>query len=316
MATTETISSNYQGEKASGYIAAALLEAETLAKKAITILPGIKYQESLRKLDVSSIMADATCDFTETGVVTLSDKLITPKELQANLKLCKKTYRSHWEAQQMAASVFDELPSEFAQFLIQEVLGMIAESVETDIWEGPASTAGRFQGIMTELGADADLPQANEVTGTTVTAANVIEQLGLLADAVEQRVYSKPDFQLYVSPHIWRAYNRALGGFGSAGLGAAGVDSKGPQGQKPLDFDGIPLQVCNGLAANKMLAGRASNLFFGTGLQDDMNKVQLIDTGDILGDQNVRVVVRFTAAATYGIVGDLYTYGVTNTAND
>lgn len=315
MATTETISSNYAGEKASGYIAAALLEADTLAKRAITILPGVKHQESLRKLDVSSIIADATCDFTDTGTVTLSDKLITPKELQANLKLCKKTYRSHWEAQQMAASVFDELPSEFREFLIQEVLGMIAEATEQAIWEGTAS-AGSFQGIMTEVAADADLPVANEVAGTTVTAANVIEQLGLLADAVEQRVYSKPDFALYVSTNVWRAYNRALGGFGSAGLGAAGVDNKGPQGQKPLDFDGIPLIVCSGLGANKMLGARQSNLFFGTGLQDDMNKVQLIDTGDILGDQNVRVVVRYTAAATYGIVGDLYTYGVTNSANN
>jgi hypothetical protein len=33
------------------------------------------------------------------------------------------------------------------------------------------------------------------------------------------------------------------------------------------------------------------------------------------GSQNVRVVMRFTAAVQYGIVEDIVTYGITNSAN-
>jgi hypothetical protein len=37
---------------------------------------------------------------------------------------------------------------------------------------------------------------------------------------------------------------------------------------------------------------------------------------DIDGSQNVRVVMRFTAGVQYGIVDDIVTYGITNSAND
>jgi len=36
---------------------------------------------------------------------------------------------------------------------------------------------------------------------------------------------------------------------------------------------------------------------------------------DIDGSQNVRVVMRFTAGVQYGIVEDITTYGITNSAN-
>ena len=36
---------------------------------------------------------------------------------------------------------------------------------------------------------------------------------------------------------------------------------------------------------------------------------------DIDGSENVRVVMRFTAAVQYGIVSDIVTYGIVNAAN-
>jgi hypothetical protein len=48
---------------------------------------------------------------------------------------------------------------------------------------------------------------------------------------------------------------------------------------------------------------------------NDMNVVKVIDTADILGDENVRVVMRFTADAKYGFAEDIVTYGITNSAN-
>ena len=56
------------------------------------------------------------------------------------------------------------------------------------------------------------------------------------------------------------------------------------------------------------VAAQKSNLFFGTGLLADHNEVKLIDMADLDGSQNVRVVMRFTAAVQYGIGADIVLY--------
>jgi hypothetical protein len=39
-----------------------------------------------------------------------------------------------------------------------------------------------------------------------------------------------------------------------------------------LSFDGVKIFVANGMPANHMMAAQKSNLYFGTGLLNDMNK--------------------------------------------
>jgi hypothetical protein len=82
-----------------------------------------------------------------------------------------------------------------------------------------------------------------------------------------------------------------------------------------LTFDGVKIFVCNGMAANTAIAAEKSNLYFGTGLLNDLNTVKLIDMADLDGSENVRVVARFTAGVQYGNVQDIVTYGITNSAN-
>ena len=103
---------------------------------------------------------------------------------------------------------------------------------------------------------------------------------------------------------------RALGGFASS-LGAAGTDSKGTQwynagGQ--LSFDGVKIFVANGLNDDTAMAAQKSNLYFGTGLLNDMNEVKLLDMSDLDGSQNVRCIMRYTSAVQYGIGSDIVLY--------
>jgi hypothetical protein len=82
-----------------------------------------------------------------------------------------------------------------------------------------------------------------------------------------------------------------------------------------LTFDGIPVEMANGLASNTAMLTTKENLWFGTGLLADHNEVKLIDMADIDGSQNVRVIMRLTAGVQYGFAGDIVTYGITNGAN-
>ena len=72
-----------------------------------------------------------------------------------------------------------------------------------------------------------------------------------------------------------------------------------------LSFEGIKIQHAPGMPADHIVAGEASNIYFGTGLLSDQNEVKVIDMADLDGSQNVRVVMRYTAGVQYGIGADL-----------
>lgn len=306
---TDPISTTYAGEFAGKYISAALLSGKTLNDGAITVKPNVKYKEVIKKLDVGNIIANATCDFDFTAdTLELTERILTPEEFQVNLQLCKKDYRSDWEAVAMGYSAFDNLPPAFSDFLIGQVAAKVAEKTEQNIWGGVNATAGEFDGFTTLMTADADVNDASNGAETDFTSSNIITLLGNVVDAIPSAVYGKEDLTIYVPTVALQAYIRALGGFGASGLGAAGTNDQGTQWYNQgnaLSFEGIKVQHCPGMPTDHIVAGEASNLFFGTGLLSDHNEVRLVDTSETLGDQNVRVIMRFTAGVQYGIGSDL-----------
>jgi hypothetical protein len=311
LSTTTSITTTYAGESAGKYIAAALLSAPTLEKGGITIMPNVKFKQVIKRVATDDIIRNATCDFDPTSTVTLTEKILQPESFQINLQLCKTDFRSDWDALQMGYSAFDVLPKSFADFLIAHAAEKVAAGMETSIWQGVNSTAGQFAGIMTQLDADATLPAGQKIAGTTVDATNVIAQLGLMIDALPAALYGKEDLTLYVSSNIYRAYVRALGGFAAAGVGANGYDNKGTnQVLNDIYFDGVKIFLANGLANNTALLAQTSNLFFATGLMNDMNEVRVLDMADTDGSQNVRVIMRFTADVKYGFASDVVSYGI------
>jgi hypothetical protein len=308
MATTTSITTTYAGEFAGQYISAALLSGKTLNDGAISIKPNIKYKEVIKKVSTADLIANAGCDFADTGSVTLTERILQPEEFQVNVELCKKDFRSDWEAVQMGISTFDQLPPNFADFLIAHVAGKVAEKTEQNIWGGVNATAGEFDGFTTLMAADGDVNDAANGAETSFTSSNIITLLGNTVDAIPSAVYGKEDLTIYVPQAAYQAYIRALGGFGANGLGAAGVGAQGTQwfnNNNALSFEGIKVQLAPGMPSDHIVAGEASNLYFGTGLLSDHNEVKVIDMADLDGSQNVRVIMRFTSAVQYGIGSDL-----------
>ena len=308
MPTTTSITTTYAGEFAGKYIAAALLSGVTLDKGLIEIKPNVKYKEVIKRVSTNDIVKNATCDFDPTSTLTLDERIIQPEEFQVNLQLCKKDFRSDWEAVQMGYSVYDNLPPTFTDFLIAHVAEKVAQNIETSIWAGVNASAGQFDGFTVLFAADSDVV---DVTGTTVTASNVIAELGKVVDGIPSALYGKQDLTLFVPQNVDKAYVRALGGFAASGVGANGVDNKGTMwyGSQDLYFDGIKVALAEGLPSNKIVAAQKSNLFFGTGLLSDKNEVRLIDMADIDGSQNFRLIMRMSAGIQYGIGSDIVYYG-------
>lgn len=309
----------YAGEHAGKYISASLLEANTISAGGITVMPNVKFKSVIGRIDTGSLVKGASCDFTASGDVTLKERIIEPKRLQVNTTLCKDNFQDNWEVMQMGFSAHESAPKTFTDYLIGYMADKVAASTEVSIWRGTAG-ADDYAGLTTQIALDADLPTGQEIAavgGDGVTSGNVIAELGKIVDAIPSSLYTKEDLHIYVSQNIARAYIRQLGGYGANGLGAQGFNNQGTMwyNNGSLSFDGVKIFVANGLADNTAVATTKSNLFFGTGLLSDHNLIQVIDTAATLGDQNVRFVMRYTAGVQYGIIEDIVTYGVTNSAN-
>ena len=311
LATTVNITSTYAGEFAGKYISAALLSSSTIEDGGVTVMPNVKYKSVIQRVETGNLIADGTCDFTPSSNVDLTEIVIQPEEFQVNLQLCKSDFINTWEAAQMGFSAFNPngLPTSFADYLVGYVAGKVAAANETNIWTGNlgGAQAGEYNGLETLAAADAtviDVP-----TPVALTAANIIDKMQSVVDLIPNALFGKEDLKLYVSNKAAKLYIRALGGF-TATIGAAGSDNKGTQwyNNGSLSFGGIPVFVARGMSDDTMIAAESSNLFFATGLLNDYNEVRVIDETPITGSQNVRLVMRFTAAAAIGVGADVVYY--------
>jgi len=305
LATAVTISSTYAGEFSGKYISAALLTASTLDAGAVTIMPNIKFKQVIQKVETGDLITDGTCDFVASSSVTLSEVILQPLEFQVNLQLCKSDFISTWDAIQMGYSAFNNngLPTSFSDYLIGYVASKVAAANEINLWTGNlgGAQAGEYNGFETLAAADATVL---DVAGAVpLTAANIIDEMQKVVDLIPNALYGKEDLTLYISNKAQKLYVRALGGFSVAATSNAGSENRGTQwyDNGSLTFGGVPVFVARGMSDNTMIAAEKSNLFFGTGLMSDYNEVRTIDQTPITGSQNVRIIMRFTAAAQIGV---------------
>ena len=302
MATTTSITTTYAGEKASGFIAGALLSAPTLDKGGITVKANIKYKQVMQKLAVGDIIADASCDFTATSTVTLTERYLIPKDFQVNLELCKADFEQDWLSIEQGFSSFDEVPKSFANYLIGHVAGKVASKMEQTIWTGADGNAGEFDGLVVLALADADVIDVAGVSAGAggIDASNIIAELGKVVDQIPATIYGNEGLSIYISQADARSYVRAQATLGYKDLYHVG--------QTEMDFEGIKLFVANGLVSGTIVAGEKDNLMFGTSLQSDMNEVRILDLANVDGSQNVRVIMRFSATVNYAIGAELVLY--------
>ena len=100
MANTVT-GSTYAGDFAGQFVAAALLSAPTIEKGLITVLPNIHYKRVMKKISTTgNVLVNATCDFDHNMDVDVAERVLTLKEVQSNVQLCKKDYHQDWIAAQ------------------------------------------------------------------------------------------------------------------------------------------------------------------------------------------------------------------------
>lgn len=288
----------YAGKAAAGFMSASLLSGETLSKGYLTVLPNVAFKVNLNNFNLAAAsVRNATCDFTSSGDVTYVEKALAPKRLQVNRALCKNDWLSTWAGANMRAGLDGTLQSDFATYLISYAGSLVGQQVEKSIWAGAATTNGEFDGFETLLAADAAVV---DVAKTTLNAGNIIAQIGRVRDAIPNAVYGQDDLCIFMGTAAFKFYISAQAALGYLNQYHAGVTD--------ANFEGIPIKWCPGMSANKMVAGRKSNMFFATDLEGDLTEVKLLDQTMVDGSDNVNLVMKFNAGVGYSTGADIVLY--------
>lgn len=297
-----TTTSNFSGKAAGFYISAALKEAKSL--DFLNVIENIKFKSNIQRMAGSSVVADATCDFTGAGTLALTEKVLEPKNLQINLDLCKSTLLDSWEALQMRAGAGAPPPASFDDYVISYMGEIIAQATEESIWEGTA-VAGKFNGFLGAAtgyllpGVDATVVQST--ASAAYDAANIIANLQTLtADMAANisAVLRKEDLHIYMSPKTYALYISAVSTLGY-------VNAYNMNGDYEPVFEGYKIAVCPGMADNQLVAAQKSNLFFGTDLLSDHTRITLMDMAQLDGSDNMRLVARYSAGVQTGVGADI-----------
>ena len=293
-----SITSNYSGEHAGQYIAAALKSATSL--EYLTVLENVKFKRNITKVAGASLVANASCDFSDAGTLTLTERVLNPKELQINVDLCKKDLLADWQAAQMRAGAHNrDMSGDFTAFVMSYLSGTIADAVESSIWSGAEASGGQFEGFLTgSTGYFAnDGTVGTDSASGAYLASNIIGELQDLVAAIPAQVYTKDDLYIYMNAKTYRFYISAI-----SALSAFPFNH---MGQYTPEFEGVKIAVCQGMPDNQMVAAQKSNLFFGTDLISDHSEIRMLDMADLDGSDNIRVVAKFTGGVQHGVGADI-----------
>ena len=296
MATTTSLTTTYAGKEAAGYIRAAFLSNESLA--AVTFKENIEYKQVVRKLVDSITFANATCDFTPTGTVTLTERILILEKFQVHRQLCKNTFLSDWESK---AEQDGFLHASLTDALIANVMAGIAANNERVMWQGANGTAGEYDGFETLFLADASVL---DVSGaTTIDDTNVIDEMKKLVATLPVRVRRATEKPVIaVSSNVAEAYRNAVLGLGGGYYLYQGEEVK-------MTWNGqYEIIECPGMSDDTMAMFQKSNLWFGTNLKDQWNNVAVLDMYQYDLSDNVRFACSFFAGVQYGFGNEIAFY--------
>lgn len=300
MATTTSLTTTFAGEYAAPYILGVMKAIDSL--NFITVKENVNYKQVVKKLVNDISFAAPTCDFTPTGTVTITERILTLEEFQVHQNLCKKDFFADWDYL-VQSNGGEKLPSDLVDAVLANMGAGIAANEERIIWQGVDGTTGEHDGLLTMMLADATV--VDVASADAITSSTIIADLARLLDASIASTKGpalwgaseKPE--IYMAPVTAYMYKQAQSALGNGTFYQ--------QKDVTLEYIGWKINVCPGMPANVMVFARPSNLWWGTWLKSNMNNIVVADMGQ-WGEQNVRFAWHSYFGVQYGFGDEITLY--------
>jgi hypothetical protein len=297
MPTTTSLTTTYAGELAGEIVAKALLS--NVSTQYVTMKPNVPYKSVVRKIDDTVTFAAGTCDFTPTGTITLTERILTLEEFQVQRQICKKDFFIDWTTADVMSG---RVNTQIQDAIIGRLVGGIAAANETIMWSGVNATAGQYDGFETliKAGGSGAVSAGSGALSDTNIIATIWDVINTAPAAVKGAA-EKP--AIYMGQAAWEAYMQA-----QIAAGNGWYLTGGPEVSRR--FVGMyEIYVCPGMTANNIIFSQPSNLMLGTWQENQMNEVFILDMQNLDGSQNVRYGARFYLGAQIAVGEDITYWG-------
>ena len=270
----------------------------TLLQGAGQVIPGIKSAEALPLLSSDVFFQADGCGYAPSGNTTISQRVLTVGKVKVEETLCPKTLETKFTQQGLAAGAPVDL-GVFQDQIGSEKAGLIAEAIETAIWQGSLSGSGnnaRWDGFLTILtalgfGGAGDPIKGNVADAyTSITSSNIDDIIATIYSVIPAALLGKPDLMIAMGTDTFRLYRTWLVGanlFHYAATETAEMEIVDP-------ITGIKIYGLNGMnGTNKIVCGLWSNFFIGTDMMNEEEEYKFWYSQD--SDE-----VRYRATFKYG----------------
>ena len=282
MALNVSTLSNYVEEKRLPLIAKSFLRGKTI--DLIQLETGVLQDTALNLVSAQVEFGDgASCGWTPTEGVALSQRLLKPTFLKVNQVFCDKDLLKKWASYEVKlAAGREQLP--FEEKFLEEIANAINESIEKLVWQGDSSHTNEPDGFLKILGAGG----SGVVSATWTAGTTAYNKIKAVYNAIPANIIDKDDTVIFVGEETYREFIQDLV---AANLYHFSPDYKA--GEYMVPGTSIRVIAVNGLnSTGKIVAGRLSNFFYGVGAEDDK------DTFDFWYSQDNR---EFRLAAYFAI---------------
>lgn len=239
---------------------------------------------TINLLETTAVLQDATgCGFDAAGSQTLTQRQIEPKRIKLNTEYCDKLLLGTFAQYQVKIAAGKEtLP--FEEQFIGDVIAHVNDAVEKTLWQGDATNAGEFDGILKVL-ADA----GSAVKSATKDATSYWKTLQNVYFAIPQ-VAKKEDTAIFVSPEFYETWIQEM-----IGGNMFHIFPNDAVNSVKLPGTSVDVIKVNGLSgANKIVAGRKSNVYIGVDMSNDKETFDFWYSKD---DRVFRLAIEFS----YGV---------------
>jgi len=270
------VTTNFAGDVVQEIALLAAIQNEAVMNKHIYVSDDIRKQRSLPRMTMDTIIQNRKDTPDSVGTITSDERTLVPTDFMVYVEFNPNDFRDLWDFMRSTNPfVFAELSAEVQSAVLSEVLmgtNGISPYMGKNIWQG--DTAGsapddKFDGVQKTAQGDSDVV---DVTGTTISAANVIAEIEKVWDATPVVVRDNPGYKIIMSSKSIDFYYDAL----------IALSNKGPAPNQltEMRYKSAPIIGLFGMPDDVMIAtiasgDRDSNIWLGLGWQDDFNALQI-----------------------------------------
>ncbi len=235
---------------------------------------GIKTSAHLNYLDVDVTFQNGNgCGFNPVGSATLSDRDIVTGLIKVDMEICPDKLLGKYPEYLVRIPETERASLPFEEYLLRAIIRDIQDKLEVAVWQGDTTSANanlnRFDGFIKILDADTAV-----ITVAIANNASAYDAIKAVILALPGYVYDKRDAEVHVSPELYRNFIFDL-------VEKNFYHYSGPQDEAPAEFlfpgTSVKVVLTPGLAGtSKIVAGRASNFYYGTDAENNEEKVKVV----------------------------------------